>query len=183
MTLSVTRFAWLAVAALPLLASCSKTEEKAAPANLITQNDFENLYGWVSATPSLTTEKAHSGRYSVKVDKDVEYGISYISLLGKASASRVQKLNVSGWVMTADPNSTASIVVQVMNPAQGNQQVFWDNIDLKKEVTKANEWTEVKKEFTLPANVEAGHELRIYMWRSGSDKPTYLDDLTITKGE
>lgn len=183
MFFSTFRVSVAAAMGLLVLAGCSSNTETETPANLITQNDFEGLDGWVPGTPSLTTEKAHSGRFSTKVDKDAEYSLSYVNLLGKASAARIQKIKLSGWVLLAGPKATATVVVQVVDPAQDNKQVFWEGIDLSKEVKKTNEWTEVSKEFTLPANLEAGHQLRVYMWRGGAEQPAYLDDLTLTKSE
>lgn len=180
---SATRFSCIAAFGLLGLASCSKSTETAAPANRITFNDFEALDGWTPANPSVTTVQAHSGRYSVKVDQEVEYSLGYSNLLGKASVSKLRKLRIHGWAFLAGPKSTASLVVQIVDPSQNNKIIFWDAVELAKEVKKINEWSEITKEFNLPDNVEAAHQMKIYMWRRDAQQPAYLDDLEILKGE
>ena len=173
----------LAAAGVLSLASCSNTDESAAPSNRITFNNFEALDGWGDPVPSLSTVQAHSGRYALKVDKDVEYSLSYTNLLGKASATKVKKLIVHGWVYVGGANATAALVIQLTAPDKNNQQLFWEGIDLRQEAAKINEWREIRKELTLPENAEASQQLKVYMWRRGSEQPTYLDDLEILRGE
>lgn len=182
MTFSARHFSALAGVLLIGATACSKSEEKTVSANRITFNDFESLDGWGPANASLTTVQAYSGRYSIKVDQDAEYSLNYRNLLGKASVAKIQKLTLHGWVFPAGPKSTGSLVVQIVDPNNG-KQIYYESLDLGKEVKEANKWNEVRKEFTLPANIEAAQELRVYMWRGGSEQPTYLDDLEILKGE
>jgi hypothetical protein len=183
MFFSTTRLPLLAVAGLLGLASCSKSADNTGPSNRIAFNDFESVDGWGAPNSSLTTAQAHSGHYAVKVDKDVEYSLGYNNLLGKASASKIKKLIVHGWVYVTGPKTTASLVLQVVAPDKNNQQVFWGGVDLSKEVHEANEWQEVRQEISLPDNVEASQQLRVYMWRGAAQQPVYLDDLEILKGE
>jgi hypothetical protein len=50
-------------------------------------------------------------------------------------------------------------------------------------VKTLNRWTEIDKDFELPATVNSNQELKVYMWRNGPpEQTTYLDDLEITKG-
>jgi Carbohydrate binding domain len=165
------------------LAGCSDSKTEDTPENLISRNDFESLEGWAPTNPSLTTVKAHSGRYSVKVDSGVEYGISYISPLSKASPTRLQKVQVSAWVMRMGKDANANLVVEVKNPANDAQKIFWESLEIGKETKAVNEWTEVKKTFTLPATIEAAHELRVYLWRAGATQPVFLDDVVISRAE
>lgn len=166
-----------------LLASCSDSTTAATAENVLTHNDFESLEGWVPATPSLTTAKAHSGRYALKVDNGVEYALGYITPLANASPTRLKKLDVSAWTLVTAKGAEAKLVVEVRNPANAAQSVFWDAIDLSKEAKDLNKWVEVKKTFTLPETVEPTHELRIYMWRGGSAVPVFLDDVVVARGE
>jgi uncharacterized lipoprotein len=179
----VSRFSVLSALVCAGLAGCSESKTEAIPENLISRNDFESLEGWAPANPSLTTAKAHSGRYSVKVDNGVEYSVSYISPLGKVSPTRLQKLEVSAWVLPTGKESNANLVVEVKNPANDAQKIFWESLETGKEAKEANKWTEVKKTFTLPANVEPTHELRVYLWRAGATQPLFLDDITISRAQ
>lgn len=165
------------------LASCSNSSEVTAPANRISFNNFEAIDGWGETFPSLTNVQAHSGHYAIKVDQGVDYSLGYTNLLGRASSTKFTKLVVHGWVYAAGPNATAALVVQVTVPEKNNRQLFWQAADLLQEATKIKEWREFRHEFTLPDSVDAGHQLKVYMWRRGGEQPTYLDDLDILRGE
>lgn len=182
MSFSVTRFSVLALASGLGLASCSKPDESAAPTNRITLNNFEAMDGWGEPIPSLTNVQAHSGRYAIKVDKDVEYSMGYTNSLGAASSTKIKKLIVHSWVYADGPGANAVLVVQVTVPEKNNRQLFWQATELTtKEPGKTKEWQEVTQEYTLPDSVDAAHQLKVYMWRRGSDHATYLDDLEIRK--
>ncbi|HEX8328676.1 MAG TPA: hypothetical protein VF629_14130 [Hymenobacter sp.] len=149
------------------------------PKNRVTFNDFESLDGW--APVPVTDEKAHSGRYSIKVDKAAEFSLGYTNFLGKASPTRISKLTVSGWALRTGGESRAVIVVQVINPANPDEKVYWQSMDMYQQIKTYNTWTRISKEFTLPATIQPTYQLRVYMWLAGSNQPTFLDDVEITK--
>jgi len=163
-------------------AACStSTKKEETPANLVTKNDFESVEGWGVSSTSLTTAKARSGRYSIKVDPEIEYSIGYRNTLLRISDVRIKKLHVHGWVQVSSFKAKAVIVVQVSDPAKGGEQVYWQALDVRNEVKTINRWTQVDQDFELPATVSGNQELRVYMWRTGPEDTTYLDDLEITK--
>jgi hypothetical protein len=163
-------------------AACSRSDKKEASlANLVAENDFESVEGWGVTSTSLTTAKAHSGRYSVKVDPAIEYSIGYRNTLLRLSDTRIKKLHVHGWVQLSSFKAKAVIVVQVTNPDKGGEQVYWQALDVRDEVKTINRWTQVDQDFELPATVSSSHELHVYMWRTSPEDTTYLDDLEITK--
>ncbi|GAB3332128.1 hypothetical protein GCM10027511_41290 [Hymenobacter humi] len=163
-------------------AACSSaSKEAAAPANLVTRNDFETMEGWGVASPSLTKAKAHSGRFSVKVDRETEYSIGYRNTLLQVSNSKINKLHVHGWALLSGPQAKAVIVVQITDPAKGGEKVYWQALDIRGEVKTLNHWTEIDKDFDLPDTISSSQELQVYMWRTSPDDTTYLDDLEITK--
>ncbi|WP_035565084.1 carbohydrate binding domain-containing protein [Hymenobacter sp. IS2118] len=163
-------------------ACSSSTKEEAVPANLVTRNDFEAVEGWGVVSPSLTKAKARSGRYAIKVDGETEFSIGYQNTLLQVSNSKLKKLHVRGWALLTGPQAKAVLVVQVTDPAKGGEQVYWEALDIRGEVKTLNHWTQVDKDFVLPATIGPNQELKIYMWRTGPDDATYLDDLEITKG-
>ncbi|MBX0292556.1 carbohydrate binding domain-containing protein [Hymenobacter sp. HSC-4F20] len=162
------------------LTACSTAPATEETGHRVTYNDFEAVDGWGPAVPSLTTEKAHSGRFAVKVDNAVEYSLGYANLLGKASTARMRKLTVRGWARREGPDGSATLVVQVTDPAQGNQQLYWEPLHFAEQVKTPGQWEQISKEYTLPAGLQASHELKVYLWRNSAAQPAYLDDLTIT---
>lgn len=170
---------FVAGALLLALNACSSDKTAAMPENRVTFNDFESLDGW--AEVPVTTEKAHSGHYSIKVDKTAEFSLGYANILNKVSATKINKIALSAWALRTSNDAKAVLVVEVINPAEPAQKIFWESMDLHEQVKTFNTWTKVSKEFTLPATIQPTYRLRVYMWLAGATQPTFLDDVEITK--
>jgi hypothetical protein len=162
------------------LAGCSGPGAESADEKLITQNNFDQLEGWVPPVAGLTTERAHSGRYATKVDAATPYSLGYITTLGQASPVKLKKILVSAWILRTGPQALASIVVELKNPSTG-QGIYWKALDVTKDVHDVNVWEEVSQVFELPENIEATHELRVYLWGSTTPQPVFMDDITISR--
>lgn len=164
------------------LASCGSEKTSAPALNQLCSNGFESVDGWMgnTPTPSLTKEKAHSGAYSVLVKPGVDYSMGYENTLGKMSVSRPKKLKVTGWVFLPNPQAGARLVVEIKDPAKATDNtLMWQGIDLKREVKKFNEWQQIEKTITIPTNTDATSTFKMYLWRSDSSLPVYLDDVAV----
>lgn len=166
-------FTYLAFGLLVAASGCSTKTEK--PENELTHNDFESLDGWGVDNPSLTREKAHSGQYAIKIQRGIDFGLTYSNLLGKISPTRINKIKVSAWVYTTKPTG-ASLTVELKDGVNFNQ-----GMSLGTKVKKAGEWTEVSQVFDLPANSAPTNRIKIYMWGTSGDEVVYLDDLQVTR--
>ncbi len=166
-------------AGLAVVTACST--EPTVPTNRITFNNFESLEGWIPATATLSTEKAHSGRFAVKVDAQNEYGVGYHNLLGNVSPTRLKTLQLNLWALRTGNEAKAVVVVTVSDPADPNKPVFWQALDLAVEVKTFNRWTEVHRTFTLPGNINATQKLAVYLWRGAGSQPVYIDDLELLR--
>ena len=166
--------------ALGMVACGDKSE---VPANQLAGNDFESMDGWLGDTGmgSLTKDKAHSGRYAIKVDAKNEYSIGYGNMLGKLSASKLKKVKIRAWVNLPDANSKAVLVTQIANPTDPSKPLMWDGFKLTDKVKTYNKWVEVEREIALPENVTYADKLGVYLWRASTSAVTYLDDLSIEK--
>lgn len=172
-----------ALAVLALVSSCGdKTAD--VPANQLAGNDFEAVDGWMGDnTPlSLTKEKAHSGRYAIKVGPGVEYSMGYNNLLGKLSPSKLRKIKIRAWVNVPSGKAESMLVATVIDPASGSA-IMWKGSKLIDQVKSYNKWVELEKEIVLPDNISYSHKLSVYLWRTGANETAYLDDLTIEKAE
>ncbi|MCC2545883.1 carbohydrate binding domain-containing protein [Hymenobacter sp. BT175] len=163
-----------------LLSACSNSDT-AAPdtAKLITKMDFESVEGWMPPTPSLTREQAHSGRFSVKVDGNNEFSMGYSNLLGRVAPSRLRKIKVQAWVYLASEKSQARLGVQITDPVSG-KELFGDGIALGEQVKEYKKWKEVSKEISLPDNVTATQNLKVFLWRASASDAAYLDDVQLS---
>ena len=166
------------------LAACGSRED-GTPANQLASNDFESVEGWAGdASPaSLTKDKSHSGRYSVRVGPGVDFSMGYTNTLNLVSTIRLKKIKVHAWVWIPDRNAAASLVTQITNPADGNKAIMWQGMDLIAKAKKFSKWVEIEQEYTLPETVTANSKLYCYMWRGSSPSSVYLDDLQIFKVE
>ncbi|HLK98725.1 MAG TPA: carbohydrate binding domain-containing protein [Hymenobacter sp.] len=166
-----------------VLFSCSSNEKESSA--ILASNDFDSLAGWTGgiAIPSLTRERAHSGKYSVKVDPTgSEYSNGYSGQLKELSDNKLKKINISAWVYLPDGNASAVLVTQIIDPSN-NKTLLWEALNFTKEIKTFNKWVKVEQEVTLPDNISYNSVLNVYMWRATSTKPVFMDDLIISKVE
>lgn len=172
---------------LPLILGLAGCEEKPIgnPNNYLVSSDFEAMEGWVPepVPASLVRDKAHSGRYAVKVDANNEFSIGYNNTLGRLSASKLKKIRVHAWVNLPDKNSQAILVAQVLDPADPTKTLVWEGLKLGEKVTTYNKWVEVALDVTLPPTVSYTNRIAVYLWRANGQGATFMDDLAIEKVE
>lgn len=167
-----------------VLTACGDKVAK-IPADQLASNDFESIDGWVgdNVSPSLTKEKAHSGRYAIKVDPNIEYSMGYSNQLGRLSASKLHKIKVHAWVNIPATDPKAVLVVQVTDPTNPSANLLWNGINLAEQVKARNKWVEIEKEVVLPDNLNYAHKIGVYLWRTSVPNTVFMDDLTISKVE
>jgi hypothetical protein len=166
-----------------LVAAGCRHPEPTPPAGFISGNDFEGLDGWVPVGPAVTAEQAHTGRYSTKVDSGTEYSLSYTNTLGKIGLGPGQTLKVTGWGFLTGGQANASVVVQVVNPANEQEKVFWEALPLVEQVKIYHRWSPIKRSFRMPDNIKPEYQLRVYLWRQQATQPAYLDDIILAKAD
>ena len=162
-----------------LLGACSSPSTTVKNDDLIVSNDFESLAGWIPPSNSLNMEQAHSGKYSIKADPTQPYSMGYNTLLGNASTRRPHKLKLTCWAFLPSEKAAAHYQMQVIDPVSG-EKVYEDGILMTDQVKTYKSWQEVNKDFTLPDNVTATHEIRIFLWIADSPEPVYVDDVQVS---
>ncbi|TDN36584.1 hypothetical protein A8B98_07780 [Hymenobacter sp. UV11] len=147
--------------------------------DLLMHNDFETVAGWVADPATLTQEQAHSGRYSLKVDKDHQYSLTYYSLLGQLSPTRIRGVRVDAWAY--EPNKDNSVQLRIgLNDAAGGKLMMGDGIAYNVQVGEPNKWVKISKEIVFPPNVNYSSQLVMYLWNAGGAGAGYLDDVQLT---
>ncbi len=162
------------------LASCKSDSEAAPDTNRIAFNDFESMVGWTSGAESLSKEQAHSGKYSVKVGPETEFGQPYTMQLNKILDHKPRKLRMSGWAYMTDAKSTARLGFQLYDMTQ-NKEVFGDGLDYAAAVQTPGKWVQITKDITLPATTTGAQQVRVFLWRSGATSPAFIDDLSLSE--
>ncbi|MBF9235838.1 hypothetical protein I2I05_00370 [Hymenobacter sp. BT683] len=163
--------------------ACSTDKGAAADSATVVHNDFDNLAGWLGAapTPTLTTEKAHSGQYAIKVDANNEFSLGFSSTLGNLQGVRINKLKLTAWVFVPNGNATALLVTHVGDQPPATKPVLWDGFDVTQAVgNKYNQWVEISKVVEIPKNATATDNIGFFLWRTSVDQPVYLDDFSVS---
>lgn len=162
------------------LGACSGSGSADLPAGVITRNDFENVQGWGGANEgSVTTEKAHSGKYSICVNPQIEYSYTYSRQLGQMSSGKPKRLTVSGWAWVPDKEAKAALILEIKHSPEKNTPVFYEGMELAATIQGFKSWEKVSKTYVLPDSVAITNQVRLYMWRGSSPRPVYLDDISI----
>ncbi|GAC1367153.1 MAG: hypothetical protein NVS3B25_16630 [Hymenobacter sp.] len=143
---------------------------------------FEELAGWSpTLPPTLTTEKAHSGKYAVRVDPQHPYSATYRVALGELCPThRPRRLTLRAWVWVPDFRNDAVLVASIANPGDPDRPVFHKSVFLT-DSGPFRQWKQVSRDLDLPATIQSGSELVIYLWKSTATEPVYADDLQLTE--
>ncbi|MBF9235841.1 carbohydrate binding domain-containing protein [Hymenobacter sp. BT683] len=166
------------------LTGCGGTATTDGDPNTLFVSGFETLDGWLPEplSATLTTEQAHSGKTSLKVDANHEYSLTYTNVLSELREARPDKIRVSAWAYLPGNQAEATLVASIADPAAGAsaKPLLWQGIKLNEQVKTTGKWTEVSQVITLPASINASHRLSIFLWRTGGSQPVYIDDLKVS---
>lgn len=159
-----------------LLFSCNRH----SPDKILVENNFDGLQGWGLEHASITSERAHSGKYSIKVDPNLEYSLAFNQILGTLTNKTPKQLKVEMWAYIPSENAKASFVCTLADP-KSNENKFWQGFNLVDKTKDYREWVKITKRLELPENVTSSDKLNCYLWRPGpSEEVVYIDDLKIT---
>jgi len=146
-------------------------------------NDFEQLVGWLQEPvphACFTTERAHSGRYSVKVDAAHPFSVTYRLKLGQFT-TRPRRMRLSAWAWVEEVNDDAQLTCSISAPddTQGKSKLYTqiylaDSWPYKR-------WTHVSRDIELPAEISSQAELVVYLWYNSAQHPVYTDDWELTE--
>ena len=164
------------------LAACSSDPGRGQwVGDYVTTNNFESVLGWGADAGTLTKDHAHSGRFAVRVDAGHEYGQTFDLPLDQASVHVLKSVRLEAWVFLPSAQANAAVVLQIVNTANnGFRVVHSEQLDLLGQVKNYQQWQPVRHDFALPASsLRPDYHLRVFLWRSNSPEPVYLDDISL----
>ncbi|MDO7884703.1 carbohydrate binding domain-containing protein [Hymenobacter cheonanensis] len=175
----------LALLGATALSACSRDAAEFPAPNALMHNDFESAAGWVADATSLSTEQAHSGKVSLKVDPTHPYSLTYYSLLGQLSEGHIRGVRVEAWAYAPSHAASANVRLSIgLNDAPGGQLMLGDGIPFSTAVTEDGKWVKVSKDFIFPPKANYSSQLVMYLWNGGGTGngagPAYLDDIQLT---
>jgi hypothetical protein len=148
---------------------------------LVFTEDFEHLDGWLPDATSLTTERAHSGRYAVKVDKEHPYSLTYRLVFGKTFTQRPRLLRLSAWVWVHGAADDARLLTAI-TPPDPNAPALSTTPIYVADNWPYRRWTHVSRDIVIPPpGYPSSSNLVIYLWNLDTKHPVYADDWTLTE--
>ncbi|SFQ71699.1 hypothetical protein [Hymenobacter arizonensis] len=162
-----------------LMGGCHPRDEQAnGTLHLLMQTGFEEPSGWVSQMkPLLTTEKAHSGKYSLRVDEKHPSAVIYQKALGALCAHRPRQFRLSAWVWVPGLSNEVALQVSVYNP--GNTQPVLNEPLYTTDARIFGKWYHVSQEYNLPNNTTSQSQFVISVIGEETTAPVYVDDLQL----
>lgn len=175
----------LALLGAATLSGCTGDKSGFPAKNALMHNDFESAAGWVADASSLSTEQAHSGKTSLKVDAAHPYSLTYYSLLGHLSETHIRGVHVEAWAYAPSHTASANVRLSIgLNNAPGGQMMLGEGIPFSSEVTEDGKWVKVSKDLIFPPKANYSWQLVMYLWNGGGTDPgagpAYLDDIQLT---
>jgi len=172
---------WRALLGVLVLAGCSTDPGRGKwVGDYVTTNNFESVAGWGADASTLTKEHTHSGQFAVRVDADHEYGQTFDLPLNQASVHALKGVELEAWAYLPSAQASGALVLQIIDAAGADSRVVHsEQVELLNEVKEYKEWTKVRHVFNLPDALSPDYHLRIFLWRSGSKEPVYIDDISI----
>lgn len=166
-----------------VLTNCQPQASSTSPNGPLAATDFENLDGWLPDSPTgtaLSRDRAHSGKFSTKVDGAHEFSLGYNNSLSTLSPEWPGKITISAWVLLLDEQHAPKLVAEVKGPGNSGPSLLWAGLDLGQQAKVSNKWYHVEQTITLPETAKPNSRLLVYMWRADSQQPAYLDDVQIS---
>ena len=174
---------WLAVAGL-LAAGCQPRDGRTTPRqHELAHTDFEGFKGWAPAMmPYLATDKAHSGKFSLRVDPQHLYSPTFRAELGQLTSHRPRRITLGAWVWVPSFRDDAVFVVVISNPENPDNPVFRKEVFLNDSSPFAA-WKWVSRDLDIPLNTyfSSRSQLVVYLFAKDVMSPVYADDLVLSE--
>lgn len=173
-----------AIAGLCLLAIVVRCSRRDNPndvqEHVVFANDFEQLEGWVPDASSLTTERAHSGRRSVKIDAQHPFSITYRLTLKDAFSIRPKRMRLSTWAWIESEEDDIQLAFILNSPVPNAPALYSSRIYLG-DHWPYKRWVHVSRDFDLPPAIPSQSQLVVFLWYANAQHVAYADDWKLTE--
>lgn len=158
------------------LLACSSEN---SPNKILVSNNFDGLAGWGFEHPSLTSQRAHSGKYAIKIDPIIPYSMSFNQILGTLTNQKPTRIQVEFWAYIPSAEAKARFVCSFKDLKNG-KDTFYQDFNIIDKTSNYREWAKITKRLEIPAGVNLSDNFSCYLWRpEDSNEAVYLDDLKI----
>lgn len=132
-----------------------------------------------TALPALTTEKSHTGRFSIRTDSLHKSITLYQGKMGRLCAHQPRRFIVSAWVWVPSFKDDASLIFAISNapdPAPFFQQTLYLS-----DTGSFGKWKLITQSIDLPNSTHPQSQLIITLAGQDSNQPVYVDDLEVAE--
>ena len=137
-------------------------------------NDFENTA--LSNLNRISDSVAKSGRYSIYMTPDREYGGRFLELVDNLGRETPSFIKAGIWIYkTSDTPLGAFLVCSV---EKEGRSLVWLSEPLDPSVPGKERWYRIERTFVIPDNTDRGASLSVYIWNR-QRASFYADDLEI----
>jgi len=140
--------------------------------------DFENDT-WGDETKLHNEELAHSGKYSQKMNEQLEFSINFSKKITDFNSIPNGNVTASVWINSTDADNDGKLVLEFDNNGKSFE---WYSADIKSFNLKPGEWQLVLLSRTLPKPKASDDIMKAYVWNPGK-KVFYIDDFKVTVTE
>ena len=183
-TCSFLQIGCLAGVVVALLAGCHPRDGRPTPRQReLARTDFEGFRGWAPAMlPQLATDKAHSGKFSLRVDPQHPYSPTFRAGLGQLFSHRPRRITLGAWVWVPGFRDDAVLVMAITNPENPDNPVFRKEVYLN-DSSPFGAWKWVSRDLDIPLNTNFSSRslLVVYLFAKDVTSPVYADDLLLTE--
>jgi hypothetical protein len=136
--------------------------------------DFEEIKPVGKDSVLVSTDFAHTGTHSIKLDNNTEYSPGITESLATINTTE-GIVDASVWVYLPDTSSEAALVITFESNGKATD---WYAVALKDYAHQSNKWTQVIGSRKIPNAAASGDIMKVYIWNQ--DKKTlYFDDLDV----
>lgn len=147
------------------------------PSLLCTKNDFENANGWSSCNnvEGISDEKAYSGRFSSKIDKNRATSYVFNVHADKLPSYELKLIKIKARVYAETDDVQLSLVSKA-HVKESKPFIF--NVG-GVETTKGK-WVLIESDFNMSWIFHEGDEISAYFVLENASGPVYIDDMEVS---
>jgi hypothetical protein len=142
--------------------------------------DLENLAGFTENLNTISSEKAFSGKQSIRLSPEDEYSLAFTKDISALDGKWLMGINFSARFSGKKEDLKEAMVVVSVSDKEGKQTLFWQGEPLAEAIGANNpDWEPLTFHFTPTFEVGNGSSLKIYIWNKAK-KTFFVDDVSIS---
>lgn len=164
-----------AIVAIAAITSCSGERKRS---NLTYDSNTENNY-WKTTNAVEVSDKAHSGNYLSRINKNNPFSLNFEAQLKKISDKPLSKAYISAYIMLTGFETEQNLVLEIRD-STGEKTVEWLNVDAGDYIDEPNKWVKIDNiiDLTINNRNNPNNFYRVYA-TNGKEGDVFVDDFMV----